>query len=155
MIANLKTLLDKFFDPALADGARDDEKALQLATAALLVEVTRVDNQVTADEREAVLGAVAAKFSLDADASAALVRRAEERNREATSYFEFTAQINKNLDYAHKLELIEQMWEVAFADGEIDKYEDHLIRKVAGLLYVSHPDFIAAKHRVEAARAKT
>ena len=72
---------------------------------------------------------------------------AEERVDESTSLYEFTRVINDHYSAAQKLQLIEAMWVVAYADGNLDKYEEHLIRQVAEPIYVSHEDFMRSKHR--------
>jgi uncharacterized tellurite resistance protein B-like protein len=70
---------------------------------------------------------------------------AQEEARSATSLFQFTSLINSSYGYPEKIRLLHHMWEVAWADGRVDRYEEHLIRKVADLLYLSHGDFIRAK----------
>ena len=64
---------------------------------------------------------------------------------DSTSLYEFTRDINDNFDAAERVRLIESMWKIAYADGNIDKYEEHIIRKVSNLIYVAHSDFIKAK----------
>jgi uncharacterized tellurite resistance protein B-like protein len=79
------------------------------------------------------------------------VSLAEEAAHHATSDYEFTSLINKGFTPEQKVKVVEHLWEVAFADRELHKYEEHLVRRIADLLYVSHTDFIAAKHRVQLA----
>ena len=80
-----------------------------------------------------------------------LIRLAEEETKQATDYYQFTSLINKGFSQEEKIQVVELMWQVAYADGHMDKYEDHLVRKLANLMHVSHKDFIAAKHRARAA----
>jgi uncharacterized tellurite resistance protein B-like protein len=124
----------------------DRERAYQLATAALLIEMTRADHEVKSIEREAVTQALQRAFDLDGLQTAELMTLAEQDVNEATSLYEFTRLINNNFDPTQKEHFIELLWHVALADGEIDKYEDHLVRKVADLIYVPHLSFIRAKH---------
>ena len=77
-----------------------------------------------------------------------LQQLAEDEARQATSLYEFTRLINDHYDYAQKCALIENMWRVAFSDERLDKYEEHLIRRIAELIYVSHSDFIRTKLKV-------
>ncbi len=143
--------IQRFFQEYLAveqQAAPDVEHALQLATAALLIEMSRQDDQVHPEERSAIATAVQRKFGLDPQETAALVRLAEEEAQGATDYFQFTSLINEHFSPERKVRVIEHLWEVAFADGHLDRYEEHMVRKIAELLYVSHTDFIAAKHRV-------
>ncbi len=130
------------------DGS-DHHQKLRLAAAALLIEVSRADYHLDPTERQAVLRALAQQFDLDATAVAQLVALAEAEVEDAISLYQFTGLVNENYSYQQKLELIESMWRVAFADGELDKYEDYLIRKVTDLIYVSHSDFIRCKLRVQ------
>lgn len=141
--------IKKFFDTHLGGEAADDpQHRLRLATAALLLEMTRVDDEVKAEEREAVMRGLAKAFELSAEETAELVALAEEEVHNATCYHEFTRLINAGFSRAQKIQVVELLWEVAFADAELEKYEEHLVRKLSELLYVPHGEFIQAKHRV-------
>ncbi len=121
------------------------ERPLQLATAALLVEVSRADHQVTGEERRAVADAVSSTFGLTPEDTAALLRLAEEETQTAVSMYQFTHLVDKGLSMEQKVRIVELLWTVAYADAQQDKHEEHLIRRIADLLHVSHKDFIAAK----------
>ena len=145
------TSIKRFFDANLtaATEARnpvDQERAYQLATAALLIEMTRADHDVKSVERNAVTQAVQRAFELDGSQTEELLALAEQEADTATSLYEFTRLINRHFDAKQKEHIVELLWHVALADGEIDKYEDHLVRKVADLIYVPHLSFIRAKH---------
>ena len=145
----------KFFDQNLSSGHgkidQPDEQQLQLATAALLIEMTRVDYEIKEEERQKVIEAVQEKFKLSHTETASLIQLAEAEARQATDYHQFTSLINKGFTPTQKERVIEYMWQVAYADGELDKYEQHLISKIADLLYVPHKVYIAAKHRAKSA----
>ncbi len=126
------------------------EHTLRLAAAALLVEMTRADFSVDETERTAVLQALESAFELDPEETRTLFEMAEQEATTATSLHDFTRVINERFSAHKKLHLIELLWRVAYADGVIDKYEDHLVRKVAALIYVPHADFVRAKHAAEA-----
>lgn len=140
----LKAIRD-FFDqaPGGAKGRRGHD--IELATAALLVEVMRMDSEVDAAEREVVLRAVRGKFGLAPDEAERLIALAEEEARQANDYWQFTSVINQRFSYEQKVRVVALMWEVAHADAALSAYEEHLIRKLADLLYVSHRDYITAK----------
>jgi uncharacterized tellurite resistance protein B-like protein len=141
--------IKQFFDTHVGNQALEDpQHRLRLATAALLLEMTRVDNEVKAEEREAVERGIAKAFDLSAAETSKLVTLAEEEAQNATCYHEFTRLINEGFSREQKVMLVEQLWEVAFADAELEKYEEHLVRKLSDLLYVPHSEFIRAKHRV-------
>ena len=144
--------IKRFFDANVtaatqASNPVDQERAYQLATAALLIEMTRADHDVKTVERGAVTQAVQRAFGLDASQTEELVELAEQEADAATSLYEFTRLINRHFDAKQKEHIVELLWHVALADGEIDKYEDHLVRKVADLIYVPHLSFIRAKHK--------
>lgn len=145
----LKAIRD-FFEQRVAApaNARPDEHRLRLATAALLAEVMRLDGQSEA-ERTAVQRAVQARFGLsDADAGA-LVDLAEAEARDAIDYYQFTSLINRAFGAADKAHIVELLWEIAYADATLSAHEQHVIRKIAELLYVPQSDYIAAKLRAK------
>jgi uncharacterized tellurite resistance protein B-like protein len=88
-----------------------------------------------------------AKFGLPPESMAELLDLAEQQARAATDYYQFTALIKNHLSAEEKERLIENLWAVAYADGALHRYEEHLVRKLAKLLHVSHKSFIAAKLR--------
>lgn len=144
----------QFFDSRIqliggAGQAADPEHALRLATAALLVEMTRADHDVNEKERGAVSDAVQRVFNLAPEETQELVRLAEQEADGATSLFQFTSLIDKHFSMEQKKRVVEMLWRVAFADAHKDKYEEYLVRKVADLLHVSDVDFIRARHNVE------
>lgn len=141
-------MLDKikqFFQQELEQPAQENPQTLQLAAAALLIELTRADFQSQPEEIKAVEQALQSKFDLEPDKLTALIALADEEVRNTTSLYQFTRLINDHYQPEQKFRLIVAMWQVALADGELSKYEDHLIRKIADLLYVPHSEFIRAK----------
>ena len=133
----------------------DPQHAAKLAAAALLMETARADFSVSAEERQAAARALQQEFSLSAEETAALMTRAEGEGKRAPDYFQFTSLLNRTFTPAQKIRLIEHLWQVAYADRRLDKYEDHLVRKIADLLYVSHRDFIGAKLKARQAAGVT
>lgn len=123
------------------------EHPLQLATAALLYEMMRMDDELHDQEQAAIKKAIQAKFELSHKDTERLMELAREEAEAATDYHQFTRLINNNFSMKQKIKVIEHLWVVAYADGHLNKYEEHLVRKIAELLYVPHQAFIAAKHR--------
>jgi len=148
------TAIRDFFDRQLGDtgGEPADRHTIEVATAALLVEVARLDEGVDATERAVVQRAVREKFGLDADDAQKLIALAESEARNASDYWQFTSIINKRFTQPQKVRVIELLWEVAYADAGLNAYEEHLIRKLADLLHISHGDYITAKLRARDAR---
>ena len=126
-----------------------NEQALRLATAALLIEVTRADFHVEQSERRAVVSAVQELFELSRQETDELVALAEEEVDGAVSLFQFTQLVDKEFSQQQKAAVIEMMWRVAFADLNKDHHEEYLVRKVADLLHVPHSTFIRTRHKVE------
>ena len=126
------------------------EHGLQLAAAALLFEIVRADTEIKEEERTVVRAAIQGTFGLEKDESDELMRLAEEESRGATSLYEFTHLIDKAFSPEQKKRVVELLWLVAFADAEKHAHEEHLVRRIAGLLHVPHPDFIDAKIRARA-----
>jgi len=143
--------IQSFFDQHLVLGSssddEDQEHVLRLAIGALLLEMTRMDGEVWPEQREAVEDAVSGRFDLTEDEAAELLELAEAERTDSTDYFQFTSLINGAYTPQQKVELVELLWRIAYANESLHKYEEHLVRKVADLIYVPHSAFIAAKHR--------
>ncbi len=151
MLRTLKDLFDSFTAPADNQSLHQRDHALQLATAVLLVEVLRADPALGAAERSAVLTALRDKFSLADDELARLMELAEQTAKTTYDYHRFTSSLNDHFTQAQKIRVVEAMWGVAFADAHLDAHENHLISKIAGLLHVTHGEYIAAKMRAKEA----
>ena len=126
-----------------------------LAAAALLIEVARADYGFDPREQLALQEALRRSFDLSHAEIETLLALAEAEAREATSSYAFTRLINEEYSDEEKSDLLRAMWSVAFADGEVDKYEEHLIRKIAGLIYVPHSEFIRTKLEAGAAAQRS
>jgi uncharacterized tellurite resistance protein B-like protein len=140
MLAAIKT----FFSAQLVI-VDDNEHTLQLAAAALLIELSRADFQRDPNEQRAIEQALRNSFQLSQSELDELITLAEQEAKQATSLYQFTRLINDHYSPEQKSQLIERMWQVALTDGDICKYEEHLIRKVAELIYVPHQEFIRSK----------
>ena len=146
MLKTIKRFFDEKLKPEQGVTSREaTEHSLQLATAALLIEVTRADSDVKEAEREMVAAAVSKTFSISAEETAELIEMAGQELKEAVSFYQFTGLINKGFSYDEKKHVVELLWRVVFADAEMEKHEEHLVRRVSGLLHVEHKDFIKAK----------
>ena len=121
---------------------------VDLTCAALLVEVMNSDHELDEREHQEFMAVLQQSYNIAEADLEELIQLAKDEAFEATSLYEFTKLINDNYDYEQKVELIENMWRIAFSDKRLDKYEDHLIRKVSELIYVSHSDFIKTKIKV-------
>lgn len=138
--------IKQFFDQNM-QVSEDRDHALQLATTALLFEMMRMDDDLHAQEHAVIRKAIQTKFELSASETERLLQLAQEEAEQATDYHQFTQLINSGFSMEQKIKVIEYLWQIAYADGHLDKYEEHLVRKISELLYISHQAFIAAKHR--------
>ncbi len=147
MLKTLKDLFDSITQPA--SNPHDTTHAVQLAAAVLLVEVVRADASTSPAEHQALLAALQRKFRLAPDEQARLVELATTTAHAAYDYHRFTGTLNDHFTHEQKIHLVEAMWQVAYADGHLDAHENHAINKVAGLLHVTHGEYIAAKLRAK------
>jgi uncharacterized tellurite resistance protein B-like protein len=118
---------------------------IRLAAAALLVETARADFSQSREELDKLGRLLQTALQLQQDEIHNLVNAAQEHVESATSLYEFTKVLNAHCTQEQKIQLIGAMWAVAYADGDVDKYEEHLIRHVADLLYVTHSNYIHCK----------
>lgn len=128
-----------------AAGLLNVREPLDLAIAALLVELSRADFSESPTELDAIRHLLAKRFGLAEETVESLISRAIERADRAVSLHEFTHRLNAELPEEDKLAIVEMLWQVSHADGHIDKHEEHLIRRIAGLLHVSDRDRIRLK----------
>lgn len=141
----LKKIKDFFNAELQLTTKKDPQQALQHACAMLLMEVSRADFEVSASEKTKVMKVLQSLFGLSNETLAELMTQSETSSAENTSVYPFTSLINENYEYEQRVNLLGMMWKVAYADGDLDKYEDSVIRKVADLLYIRHSDFVKTK----------
>ena len=126
--------IKQFFESKLVNAEEEQTFSsiakIDLACAALLIEVINSDHKLEEQETQAFLSVLKNNLNIPDEDIDELVGLAENQAKEATSLYEFTRLINNDYDYTQKVGLIENMWRIAFSDNNLDKYEDHLIRKV-------------------------
>lgn len=121
---------------------------LQLAAAALLVEAARMDDNFGSDELAVIETLLRDRFSLSAEEADELVAAADKASSEAVELYGFTREIKDAFDPEERIRMIEMLWAVVYADGEVHDHEANLLRRVAGLLYVSDRESGDARKRV-------
>jgi uncharacterized tellurite resistance protein B-like protein len=129
----------------------DADQAARRAAAALLLEMTHMDESADGIARETVVAMVREGFGMSYSQAEALLGCAEQERNASTDYFQFTSLINDHYGPEEKARLVSALWRVAFADDRLGQYEEYLVRKVSELLYVPHSVFIQAKLDAEAA----
>ena len=134
--------------PPEAPPAAHSFEERQLAAAALLVEAATMDSSFDAAERGRIAELVQERFALGADEALDLIAEAERAVAASVQWHGFTSAIKDGFDHAERVALIEMLWEVAYADGRLHDYEASLLRRIAGLLYVSDRESGEARKRV-------
>lgn len=144
MLSKLKSFL--FADGA--DGAApSDAEATRLACAVLLAEAGLMDGSLDGAERDSIVALLGRRFALDTAAATALLDRAVAEARRSTELYGHARRVKDHFSYDDRVELMEMLWEVVYADGALHDYESNLMRRLAGLLYVEDVDSGAARKR--------
>ena len=144
MLAAIRTFL-RTYSIAPLDDEPDEEHELRMAVALLLLDVARADTEITVEERQVARQLLERFFPISSDQAQTLVDAAQHAAEQATSLYPFTSVIKRECDLDERTRIVEMLWKVSSADGRIDAHEEHLVRKVADLLYVPHARFIQAK----------
>ncbi len=127
----------------------DTGENIQLAAALLLVEVMNADHRVDEREKNAVQTALKNIFVLTDEEVSEVFKIAEDHAKDVVPLQKYTSILNRTLEHGEKLSLLEQIWRVVLSDDEMDKYEEHLVRQIAELLYIRHSDYILARQRAK------
>ncbi len=125
-----------------------DEESLSSiskACSSLLIEVALSDKDFDEEEIASMKEILKTTHGISDETINELVSNAKQTVDESTSLYSYTREVNDNFSYDDKLLLLQSLWDIAYADGNVDKYEEHLIRKISDLIYISHSDFIQAK----------
>lgn len=150
MIDRLKRFLENHLEfPAQAPAEEAHKHQLAVAATALMLQVAQVDAQEDEQEIALILRLAGQVHHLTDSEQQELLGIARERAIDATSMYEFTRVVNDRCQHGERLQLVIALWQVALADQEIHKYEEHLIRRVADLLYLTPAEFIQCRHRAQ------
>ena len=146
MFKKIKSYIKEFSSKSSEENLKkEDDTSIMNACASLLIEAAFADKIFSKSEIDSLKFTLVNKFDFNENEVQKLIHEAENIVEESTSLYEHTRLINNKSSYEDKLKLINSLWKIAYADNEIDKYEDHLIRKISNLLHVSHKDFISEK----------
>lgn len=142
-------LIKKFFDKSTSGGDPDQERErshdIRIATCAVLLEMANIDNEFSESERENITTILKRDYHLSDEHAEELIQASNEELKGSIDLWRFTNLINRNYSIAEKIRIIEIVWEIAYADGRLDKHEDYLIHKLAKLLHLTHKQLIEAK----------
>ena len=141
--------IQNFFKTRIESKESDEEKetAARVAAAALLFEAAMSDYQLDDVERQTIKDLIIEQFNLDRTDAMTLIALAESQAKEATGLHGFTTLINQNWSETERVNLMEKMWRVVYADGRLDDHELHLMRKIQRLLHIPQVDYVAGKLR--------
>ncbi len=147
MIKKIKDLITKISNK---EEIEESSNILQLdrACAALLVEIAFADKDFDEREKESLKQSLLKSYAIDIETINEIINDAEKTVEESTSLYEYTRIVNDEFEYPQKLNLLENLWKVAYADETLDKYEEHLLRKISDLIHISHSDYINVKLKV-------
>ncbi len=134
-----------FFQTSVMDNLDNDMDTINIAVAALMIEIMIADDKVDPDEKKQLKVFLQSYLMLDSEKVETLIQLAESQTGQSSDIYQFTRLINDNFDYEQRCELIKGLWQLAYADHQLDKYEEYTIRKISDLLYLRHQDFIKAK----------
>tara|TARA_B100001059_G_C17453170_1_gene388447 strand:+ start:94 stop:552 length:459 start_codon:yes stop_codon:yes gene_type:complete len=140
--------MKKFFNNLFKKNQIEDlveDNSVLISAIALLIEVSLADEIMDISEVNTLKDVLIKEFDVEQTKIDDLISNAKKNQNSSTSLYEFTRKINDEYNFEDKKNLILSMWKIAFADGNIDKYEEYVIRKVSDLIYISHPDFIESK----------
>lgn len=139
--------------PSQQDGPAGNDR-IQVATCVLLLEMAHTDGDLHEVEELLVKDLVQQRFDLSASATAELLELSRQQRQESLDLYQFTMIIHKHFSLDEKLEVMESLWRVVYADGVLDKYEEHLMRQLTTLLRLSHRQMIDVKLKVLAESGK-
>lgn len=150
MIVKIRRFFEQYIIVTESISEDELEHQLQLACAALMIEVLYADHSVDQSEIDALRKALQDNFDLKIDEAESLIQLAEEERAQATDYYQFTSLINEFYTQQQKRELVTRLWQMAYADHTVHKLEEHLVRRLADLLHVPHSAFMQSKHKASA-----
>ena len=147
MIKKLRDLISNFSEKT-EDADIQDISDLDNACAALLVEIAFADKDFNESEQDSLKKSLMECYKISEQDINEIIEDAETTVKESTSLYGYTRIVNDKFEYPNKLDLLRNMWKIAYADGNLDKYEEHLIRKTSDLIHISHSDYIKIKLEV-------
>jgi len=142
-----KTIKDLFSANVVND--QPDKHQLQVAAATLMFELIRSDGDIDSSELSSLEKILKDEFSLNENERALLTEKAQQSAEQAISLQSFTREICNQWNNEQRIRLLEHLWILALADNHIDAHERHLIRKIAGLLYLNDKEIIIAKENAK------
>ncbi|SDO24999.1 TerB family tellurite resistance protein [Afipia sp. GAS231] len=148
MLDGLRQFIADIVSPSADEERAFDDTGYRLAATALLVHVVSLDGEPTEVEKRKLHGLIESSFKLDPGTADRLIASAIKVEGEAVDLYHFTSVIMRSVNEEGRLRIIEMMWELVYADGQVSEFEDNVVWRAADLLGVSSRDRIDLKHRV-------
>jgi uncharacterized tellurite resistance protein B-like protein len=143
MIAKINAFFKKISEAA--HDQQDDELTIEIACAVLLCEVVRADGHFDKQEEIKLSALLVRQFNLEEDEVESIIKKALLLSEHATDFYQFTSKLNKYYSIEERIKIVELLWTLAYADGELASIEEHIIRKIADLLHLRHSEYIQTK----------
>jgi uncharacterized tellurite resistance protein B-like protein len=153
MLDGLRQFIADIVSPTALEDRKFDDTGYRLAATALLIHVISLDGEPSAIERRKLHSLIESRFGLDPGTADHLIASATLVEGEAVDLYHFTSVIMRSVDEEGRLRIVEMMWELVYADGEVSEFEDNVVWRAADLLAVSSRDRIELKHRIAARRS--
>ena len=144
MIKKIKELISNLSDKDVQEESQDSS-LINNACAALLIEIAYADKDFDESEKMSLKNSLMTTYKIDEIEIDELILDASQSVLESTSLYGYTRIVNDEFSYDEKLNLLKNLWKIAYADGNLDKYEEHLLRKISDLIHISHSDYINIK----------
>jgi uncharacterized tellurite resistance protein B-like protein len=148
MLDGLRQFIADVVSPAAQAGRTFDDTGYRLAATALLIHVISIDGEPSDIEKRKLHSLIESRFELDPGTADQLIASAMRVEGEAVDLYHFTSVIMRSVDEEGRLRIVEMMWELAYADGQVSEFEDNVVWRAADLLGVSSRDRIELKHRI-------
>ena len=155
MLDGLRQFISEIVAPGGHEDRKFDDTGYRLAATALLIHVISIDGEPSEIEKRKLHSLIESRFGLDPGTADHLIASATLVEGEAVDLYHFTSVIMRSVNEEGRLRIVEMMWELVYADGQVSEFEDNVVWRAADLLAVSSRDRIELKHRVAAARPAT
>jgi uncharacterized tellurite resistance protein B-like protein len=140
----------KIFDaPKKQESAQERVEKLEVATSVILLEAATADSHFSEEEQQKIIEILKSRFHMNEESVKELIEKSEHEREESTDLWYFTNILNENLSTEEKYNLMEQVWEVIYSDGTLDKFENYVARKLLNMLNLDHSKFIELKMKVK------
>ncbi len=149
MLAKISSFFQNLADDLTESNEKNniDEVTIEVACAVLLCEVMRADGHFDQQEQAKLALLLVEQFQLNAEEINQIIDQALIQSEQATDFYRYTSKINQHFSIEQRINIVKQLWKMAYADGELASIEEHVIRKIADLLHLRHAEYIQTKPR--------